>query len=93
MKLSEITVDKNFPKLSPEEKLFLQGIVHDSLEVGHQPSTEQQRIIAKLMRMRLLVKGKDKVEPVNKLRLTPWGMNLVKTDSFQQYAGGNTEQR
>lgn len=65
-----------FPPLSDEEKLYLQGLVHDNLEVGRQPSTEQLRMIAKLMKLRLMRKEPNKYGEM-KYRVTPWGMELV----------------
>lgn len=65
-----------FPPLSDEEKMYLQGLVHDNLEVGREPSTEQLRIIAKLMKLRLMRKEPNKKGEM-KYRVTPWGMELV----------------
>ena len=74
-----------FPPLSGEEMMYLQGIVKDPLQGSRSPSTEQQRIIARLMKMRLLNKGADK-DGGALYRATPWG---VSTAGRRDYVQGN----
>lgn len=70
---------KNFPALNDEEKLYLQGLVHDSLEQGRTPSTDQQRMIAHLIKKRLLVGKPDKEGRVT-YRPSEWGMQMIGMD-------------
>lgn len=64
---------KAFPALDGDEMMNLQGVVQNNLKDGRQPSTQQLRIIAKLMKMRL-AKGKPSKEGGMRYHQTPWGL-------------------